>query len=148
MNEEYRALRALKSVLNNRGLGINVNACLYKEVILPMGPSEKLQAWYRRFLRRDIDETPAKCPLYGRDKAVEQTWTQIFGLCIPMYILTYGYGLYIHMKPLLTGTNNSEGDYVCVLLSQLFPPINNYNICTVPGQFIRHTCLFSCNVRL
>ena len=29
MNEEYRACGALKSVLNNRGLGIKAKKCLY-----------------------------------------------------------------------------------------------------------------------
>ena len=40
-------------------------------------PSYKLKAWYRRvasdlgrFHGRDIDESPAKCPLQGRDTAV------------------------------------------------------------------------------
>ena len=35
MNKEYIACRALKSVLNNRGLGINANKCLYEGVIVP-----------------------------------------------------------------------------------------------------------------
>ena len=35
MNEEYRAWGALKSVLNNRGLWIKVNKCLYEGVIVP-----------------------------------------------------------------------------------------------------------------
>ena len=34
MNEGYRALRALKSVLSNRGMGINAKKCLYEGVIL------------------------------------------------------------------------------------------------------------------
>ena len=29
MNEEYRAWGAVKNVLNNRGLGINAQKCLY-----------------------------------------------------------------------------------------------------------------------
>ena len=36
--------------------------------------------------RRDIAETPAKCPLYGRDKAAEWAGTAVFGLYIHMYI--------------------------------------------------------------
>ena len=35
MNEGYRAWGALKSVLNNRGLGIKVKKCLYEGVIAP-----------------------------------------------------------------------------------------------------------------
>ena len=35
MNEGYRAWRALKSVLDNRGLGINAKKCLYEGVIVP-----------------------------------------------------------------------------------------------------------------
>ena len=35
MNEGYRAWGALKSVLSNRGLGINAKKCLYEGVILP-----------------------------------------------------------------------------------------------------------------
>ena len=34
MNEGYRALGALKSVLNNRGLGIKAKKCLYEGVIV------------------------------------------------------------------------------------------------------------------
>ena len=36
MNEEYRAWGALKSALNNRGLWINSNKCLYEGVSVPM----------------------------------------------------------------------------------------------------------------
>ena len=39
MNEGYRAWGALKSVLNNRGLGIKAKKCLHEEVIVPT-------AWY------------------------------------------------------------------------------------------------------
>ena len=35
MNEGYRAWRALKSVLSNRGLGIKTRKCLYEGVIVP-----------------------------------------------------------------------------------------------------------------
>ena len=35
MNEGYRAWGALKSVLSNRGLGIEAKKCLYEGVILP-----------------------------------------------------------------------------------------------------------------
>ena len=35
MNEGYRAWGALKSVLNNRGLWIKTNKCLYDGVIVP-----------------------------------------------------------------------------------------------------------------
>ena len=35
MNEGYRAWGALKSVQNNRGLGIKAKKCLYEGVIVP-----------------------------------------------------------------------------------------------------------------
>ena len=35
LNEGYRAWEALKSVLNNRGLGIKAKKCLYEGVIVP-----------------------------------------------------------------------------------------------------------------
>ena len=35
MNEGYRAGRALKSILSNRGLGIKAKKCLYEGVIVP-----------------------------------------------------------------------------------------------------------------
>ena len=36
MNEGYRAWRAVKSVLSNRGLGIKAKKCLYEcEIIVP-----------------------------------------------------------------------------------------------------------------
>ena len=34
MNEVYRALGALKSILSNRGLGIKAKKCLYEGVIV------------------------------------------------------------------------------------------------------------------
>ena len=37
MNEGCEAWGALKSVLSNRGLGINAKKCLYKGVIVPTG---------------------------------------------------------------------------------------------------------------
>ena len=36
MNEEYRELGALKSMLSNRGLGIKAKKCQCKGVIVPM----------------------------------------------------------------------------------------------------------------
>ena len=35
MNQGYRALGALKSVMNNRGLGIKAKKCRYEGVIVP-----------------------------------------------------------------------------------------------------------------
>ena len=35
MNEGYKTLGAIKSVLNNRGLRINVKKCLYEGIIVP-----------------------------------------------------------------------------------------------------------------
>ena len=43
MNEGYRALGALKSVLSNRGLGIKAKKCLYVGVILPTCCTEQMQ---------------------------------------------------------------------------------------------------------
>ena len=34
MNERYRACGALKSVLNNRAVGINAKKCIYEEIII------------------------------------------------------------------------------------------------------------------
>ena len=35
MNEGYKVWRALKSMIRNRGLGINTKKCLYEGVIAP-----------------------------------------------------------------------------------------------------------------
>ena len=49
MNEEYRAWKALKSVLNNRGFRISEKECLYKGIIVPTtlyGAEKLLQIGY------------------------------------------------------------------------------------------------------
>ena len=46
----------------------------------------KIIGVYSQFILRDIAETPAKCPLYGRDKAAEWAWTAVLGLYIHMYV--------------------------------------------------------------
>ena len=50
LNQEYRAWRALKSELNNRGLGINMKKCLYEGVIVPVA-LYGAEAWVREVLR-------------------------------------------------------------------------------------------------
>ena len=47
MNDGYRPFRALKSVLNNRGLGINANKCLHEGVIVPT-TLYRAEAWDMR----------------------------------------------------------------------------------------------------
>ena len=55
MNEGYRVWGALKSVLNNRGLGINVKKCLYEGIILPTA-FYGAEAWgMRRAERRKVN---------------------------------------------------------------------------------------------
>ena len=46
MIEGYRAWGTLKSVLNNRGQGINV--CLYDGVIVPTALYEEAAWWYEK----------------------------------------------------------------------------------------------------
>ena len=44
MNEGYKAWRALKSVMSNRGLGIKTKKCRYQGVIVPMA-LYRAEAW-------------------------------------------------------------------------------------------------------
>ena len=61
MNEGYRALGALKSVLSNRGLGIKAMKCLYEGVILPTA-LYGAEAWGRRSAeRRKVNILEIKC---------------------------------------------------------------------------------------
>ena len=54
MNEVYRAWAALKSVLNNRGLGIKAKKCLYEGVIVPTA-LYGAEAWgMRRLVIREV----------------------------------------------------------------------------------------------
>ena len=61
MNQEYRALGALKSVLSNRGLGIKANKCLYEGVIVPTA-LYGAEAWGMRSAeRRKVNVLEMKC---------------------------------------------------------------------------------------
>ena len=51
MNVGYRAWGALKSVWNNRGLGIKAKKCLYEGVIVPT-PLYRAEAWGMRSAER------------------------------------------------------------------------------------------------
>ena len=51
MNEGYRAWGALKSVLSNRGLGINANKCLYEGAIVSMA-LYRADAWGMRTIEK------------------------------------------------------------------------------------------------
>ena len=54
MNEGYRAWAALKSVLNNTGLGIKAKKCQYEGVIVPTAFNEA-EAWgMRRLVIREV----------------------------------------------------------------------------------------------
>ena len=57
MNEGYRAWRALKSVLSNRGLEINAKKCLYEAVIVPTA-LYGAEAWV---MRRKVNVLEMKC---------------------------------------------------------------------------------------
>ena len=54
MNMGYKAWRELKSVLNNRGLGINAKKCLYEGVILPTALYGEA-AWSMRSTENESD---------------------------------------------------------------------------------------------
>ena len=61
INEEYRALGELKSVLSNRGLGIKAKKCLYTGVIVPMA-LYRAEAWGMRSAeRRKVNVLEKKC---------------------------------------------------------------------------------------
>ena len=61
MNEGYRAWRALKSVLSNRGLGIKAKKCLYEGVIVP-ATLHGAEAWGMRSAeRRKVNVLEMKC---------------------------------------------------------------------------------------
>ena len=61
MNEQYRAWESLKSVLNNRRLGINVKKCLCESVIVPTA-LYRAEAWGRRSAeRRKVNVLEMKC---------------------------------------------------------------------------------------
>ena len=61
MNEGYRAWRALKSVLSNRGLGMKAKKCLYEGVIVPTA-LYGAEAWGMRSAeRRKVNVLEMKC---------------------------------------------------------------------------------------
>ena len=61
MNEWYRAWGALKSMLGNRGLGINAKKSLYERVIIPMA-LYGAEAWGMRSAeRRKVNVLEMKC---------------------------------------------------------------------------------------
>ena len=61
INEEYRAWRALKSVLSNRGLGIKAKKCLYELAIEPTA-LYGAEAWGMRSAeRRKVNVLEMKC---------------------------------------------------------------------------------------
>ena len=61
MNEGYRACRALKSVLSNRGLETKVKKCLNERVIAPT-PLYGAEAWDMRSAEtRKVNVPDMKC---------------------------------------------------------------------------------------
>ena len=61
MNEGYRAWRALRSVLSNRGFKIKAKNCLYEGVIVPMA-LYGAEAWGMRIVkRRKVNVLEMKC---------------------------------------------------------------------------------------
>ena len=61
MNEGYRALGELKSVLSNRGLGIKAKKCLYKGIIVQTA-LYRAEAWgMRSTKRRKVNVLKIKC---------------------------------------------------------------------------------------
>ena len=61
MNEGYRAWRALKSVLSNRGLGIKAKKCLYEGVIVPTAMYGAKARGMRSAERRKVNVLEMKC---------------------------------------------------------------------------------------
>ena len=61
MNEGHTAWGALKSVLNNRGFGINAKKCLYERVIIPTA-LYGIEAWgIRSAESRKVNALEMKC---------------------------------------------------------------------------------------
>ena len=61
MNEGYRAWGALKSVLNNRGLGLKAKKCLYEGVIVPTALYGAEARGMRSAERRKVNVLEMKC---------------------------------------------------------------------------------------
>ena len=61
LHDGYRSWGALKSVLNNRGLGINAKKCLYERVFVPTA-LYRAEAWGMRSAeRRKVNVLKMKC---------------------------------------------------------------------------------------
>ena len=60
-NEGYRAWGALKTVLSNRGLGINAKKCLYEGVIVPTALYGAEACGMRSAERRKVNVLEMKC---------------------------------------------------------------------------------------
>ena len=60
IHEGYRAWGELKSVLSNRGLGINAKKCLYEGVIVPTA-LYGAEAWGMRSAERTVNVLEMKC---------------------------------------------------------------------------------------
>ena len=61
MNEGYRVSGALKSMLSNRGLGINGKKCLYERVIVPTALYGAEACVMRSAKRRKVNVLEMKC---------------------------------------------------------------------------------------
>ena len=61
MNVGYRTYGALKSVLSNRGLGINAKMCLYEGVIVPTSLHGAGAQDMRTAERRKVNVLEMKC---------------------------------------------------------------------------------------
>ena len=61
INEGYRAWGELKSVLNNRGLGIKAKKCLYEGVIIPTAMYGAEASGMRSAKRRKVNVLEMKC---------------------------------------------------------------------------------------
>ena len=61
MNEGYRAWRALKTVLSNRGLGIKAKKCLYEGIIVPTALYGAVASGMRSAERRKMNVHEMKC---------------------------------------------------------------------------------------
>ena len=61
MNVEDRAWGALKSVLSNRGLGVNAKKCLYELVIVPTALYGAVALCMRNAERRKVNILEMKC---------------------------------------------------------------------------------------
>ena len=61
MNYRYRAWGALKSVLNNRGLGKKAKKCSYEEILVPTALYEADAFGMRSTERKKVNVLEMKC---------------------------------------------------------------------------------------